>query len=373
MKKVLVFGGTGAMGVYLLPELVKLCYTVHCTSRTQRNNREGITFILGDAKNKNWLKEVLIQTQYDAIIDFMIYDKENFHELSELYLNATDHYIFLSSYRVYADSKILTEESPRLLNVSLDSKYLRTNEYALCKARQEDILRSNRQKNWTIVRPTITFSKERFQLATYEAGTLLHRVKHELPIVLPKELLETETTLTYGGDAAKMISRLVLNEKAFSEVFNVSTSEHHTWEYVSSLYKKAIELETRVCTMKQYEKIHQGHYAQLRYDRMYNRIIDNRKVLAVTGLTEEDLTPLAVALPRELEPFPYIRYKVNITQCLKLDALLGTKTPLPSGVGSINKIYYIFATTPGLKQILWIIKKIGLIKLTTSILHMKRH
>lgn len=47
----------------------------------------------------------------------------------------------MSSSRVYADSQTpITENSPRLLDVYKEEEYLKTDEYALSKARQEDIL-----------------------------------------------------------------------------------------------------------------------------------------------------------------------------------------------------------------------------------------
>ena len=39
---------------------------------------------------------------------------------------------------------------------------------------------------------------------------------------------------------------------------------------------------------------------QLRYDRCFHRVVDNSKILALMGETQEDLTPLAEGLRREL-------------------------------------------------------------------------
>lgn len=50
----------------------------------------------------------------------------------------------MSSARVYAENNaLISEDSPRLLDVSTDAVYLRTNEYALAKAREENILRNS--------------------------------------------------------------------------------------------------------------------------------------------------------------------------------------------------------------------------------------
>ena len=50
-------------------------------------------------------------------------------------LEATDQYVFISSARVYAQTEdLITEDTPRLLDVCTDKEYLKTNEYALAKA-----------------------------------------------------------------------------------------------------------------------------------------------------------------------------------------------------------------------------------------------
>lgn len=46
----------------------------------------------------------------------------------------------------------LTENSPRLLETVQDLEYKKTDEYALAKARQEDILYQSGFSNYTIVR-----------------------------------------------------------------------------------------------------------------------------------------------------------------------------------------------------------------------------
>lgn len=167
MAKILLLGGTGAMGVYLVPELISLGFEVFVTSRSAKtSDNVKLTYIQGNARYDKFIEKIFVN-KYDAIVDFMVYTTEEFQYRHELLLKNTKHYIFLSTYRVFAESNLpITENSPRLLDVSNDSEYLATDEYALMKARQENILRKSQYKNWTIIRPTITYSKTRFQLGT---------------------------------------------------------------------------------------------------------------------------------------------------------------------------------------------------------------
>ena len=56
-KKVLVLGATGAMAVYLIPELLKKGYTVDGVSLDDvKSDNENLRYIKADAKNIDFLK-----------------------------------------------------------------------------------------------------------------------------------------------------------------------------------------------------------------------------------------------------------------------------------------------------------------------------
>ncbi|MFI3163953.1 MAG: NAD-dependent epimerase/dehydratase family protein [Bacillota bacterium] len=156
--KVLVLGGTGAMGIHLVSNLVKMQCYVHVTTRSDKDSEsQFIKYIKGNAQDNQFLNS-LLQEKYDVIVDFMVYNTKKFKERVDLLLSATSQYIFLSSSRVYSNSdEIIVEDTPRLLDYTRDKEYLKTDEYALAKARQEDILFNHNNKNWTIVRPYITY------------------------------------------------------------------------------------------------------------------------------------------------------------------------------------------------------------------------
>jgi nucleoside-diphosphate-sugar epimerase len=305
-KKVLVLGGTGAMGVYLVPELAAMDYQVDVISLDHvESMHPRISYSQADAKNNTYLGE-LLKNNYDAIVDFLIYSTNEFQQRYEFMLSNTDHYIFLSSYRVYADSKTpITEQTPRLLDVSEDKAFLATEDYALFKARQEDVLRASRFNNWTIVRPAITYSKFRFQLVTLEANTVVYRAIRGLPVALPQEAMPIQGTMSWAGDVAKMLARLVLNPVTYRETYTVATAEHHTWQEIADYYKEIIGLEYVTVDTDTYLGFFgatraSGPGYQLFYDRCFNRVIDNSKILAVTGLKQTQLMPLKEGLRREV-------------------------------------------------------------------------
>ena len=329
-KKVLVLGGTGAIGVYLTPELLDRGYEVFVTSRKEKmTDVKNLHFIKGDAKDDLFLTELLSSNQFDAIVDFMVYHTDDFRKRANNLLGNTDHYVFLSSYRVYSNNhlKPITEETPRLLDVIDDEDYLKTDEYALAKARQEDILIQSELKNWTILRPAITYSKERFQLGIMEAGEFLHRALNGKPVIFPKEMLDKETTMSWAGDVGKMIARVVLNEETYGQIYTVSTAEHHQWSEVIGYYQEFLNMKVKYVPLEEYAKIINRKY-QINYDRMYDRIIDNSKILKLTDIKQDDLMRLKDGLRIELATFsqsPNYR-SLNIEQDKKMDRLTESKT-----------------------------------------------
>lgn len=97
--------------------------------------------------------------------------------------------------------------------------YLATDEYALAKARQENILLTTNKKNWTIIRPYKTYNNNRLQLGMYEKEEWLYRLMMGKTLVFPNELKKRKTTLTYAADVAVAISELIENESAYGEIF----------------------------------------------------------------------------------------------------------------------------------------------------------
>ena len=139
--RILGLGGADAMSVDLVKVLGKRGDNVTVTSRSERKSEFGnVKYVKGDAHDAEFLKAFLNE-KYDSIVDFMAYNTEEFKARCDLLLGSTDHYFFMSSCRVYADLQTpITEGSPGLLDVSEDSEYLKTDEYVLTKARQENLL-----------------------------------------------------------------------------------------------------------------------------------------------------------------------------------------------------------------------------------------
>ncbi len=352
MSAILLLGGTGAMGVYLTEILVGMGHRVFVTTRRAQTG-QGVTYLQGNAHDDIFLRDCVERVRPDAIVDFMIYGTDEFRARVPFLLQASGHYLFLSSYRVHDEDVPLRETSPRLLDACQNEAYLQTDEYALTKARQENLIRATAKegRHWTIIRPAITYSKARFQFGVLEAGVVCWRALRGLPLPMPREILAKRTTMTWGRDVAAMIARLILNPKAYGEAFITATAESHTWREVFEIYRDTLGATLLECSLDDYARL-SGAPWQIRYDRMFDRVIDNAKVLAATGLTQADLAPLSVALPRELAGFranPSI-VPENRDSSIRMDAILGL--PPQKGLSLIEHLLYHKVRHPMLAKLL---------------------
>jgi nucleoside-diphosphate-sugar epimerase len=271
------------MGAYLAQILSRAGHEVVVTTRQVRQDEEFVRYVLGNARDLGFVRSLLSE-HWDAIVDFMVYTTEQFADRLDALLNATLQYVYLSSARVYAEcDSPMGEDSPRLLDVSDDSDYLATDEYALSKAREEDLLGDSGRENWTIIRPYITYSEKRLQLGVLEKEEWLYRALNRRTIVFSKDMLSRETTMTYGFDVAKGIAALIGNTEVYGKMFHITAGQPLLWQDVLDIYLARIEQKcgfkpkVLLLELDALKKVRGGYY-QICYDRLFNRKFDNRAI-----------------------------------------------------------------------------------------------
>jgi len=344
--RVLILGGTGAMGIHLVDNLIHNDIETFVTTRSYRASGKNLHYIQGNAKDLIFLERIL-DDHWDAVVDFMIYKTEEFRKRFNLFLDSTSQYFFLSSARVYANShQPITENSTRLSDVSEDAEYLSTDEYALTKARQEDILINSGKSNWTIIRPYITYSEERLQLGVLEKEEWLYRALRGRTIIFSKEIASKLTTMTYGVDVSRAIMTLIGNQQAFGNIFHITTKECFTWEKIKDIYLAAIEEnlgfrpKVLLQNMDKFLELHPSKY-QIKYDRLFNRQFDNSKIGDIIDINS--FTTIETGLKKCIKDiinnakFKKINWK---SEALK-DKQTNEKTLLREIIGLKQKIIYL--------------------------------
>ncbi|MBQ8309479.1 MAG: hypothetical protein IJX80_00520 [Clostridia bacterium] len=307
-KRFLLIAGGGTLGSYVSEELLShgAYVDVICLEDNVSEN-EHLNYYKGYA-TEDLLGSLFAKGGYDGIVNFIHYKRvEDYRAMYELLIANTDHLIFLSSYRVYADAQHpVTENAPRLLDVTEDKEFLEVEDYALPKARCEDFLRTEHAgEPWTIVRPVISFSCRRFDLYTYSDNDIWEMVATGGTLKLPRDAKELVAGLDWAGNSGKLIANLFLNPETFGEAYTISTAQNLTWGDVAALYREQFGLSVEWCDEAEFveaypcvEGIKKWLYL---YDRKFSRDMDNSKVLAATGLTEADFKSIADGLRIELE------------------------------------------------------------------------
>lgn len=309
--KVLILGASGAMGRYLVPYLAeKGCKVDAVSLDAQESSLPNITWYKGNAKEWAFRNE-LLANNYDAVVDFLVYPSREIPFYLPQMLNSTGHFVYLSSGRIYDNLECpVRETSPRLLDTCRDPLLIHSDDYCIYKAKGENILTASGRKNWTIVRPATTFSYLRYQLVTLEARDTVGRAFAGKEVVVPIQAKDKPATLSWGGDVARMIGELLFCEESLGEAFNVNSAECRTWGEIADYYKDICDLNAVWVDKEDYIRIlNPNPYElatrwQLEYARLFDRKVDNSKVLRVTGLRQEEMMKLYDGLKMEIDRTP---------------------------------------------------------------------
>ncbi|MBR2616604.1 MAG: NAD-dependent epimerase/dehydratase family protein [Clostridia bacterium] len=310
MKKALLIAGGGTLGTHTANELLRLGHAVDIICPEEKvSNHPNLHFYQSYA-TVELLSELFAKEKYDAIVNFIHYKKpEDYKKIHPLLIQNTDHLIFLSSYRVYADEQHpVTEDAPRLCDIETEAEFRAQEDYALPKIACEDFLRNEcKGQPWTIVRPVISFSSLRLDLYVHSGRVILEHAQAGDPLLIPAASKDLTAGLDWAGNSGKLIANLLFKPHTFGETYTVSSAQNLTWGQAAELYTELTGVKIHWCTMEEflekYPKFRGDYKWGLIYDRMFNRLIDNSKILAATGLSKEDFLPIRDGLIEELKHF----------------------------------------------------------------------
>ena len=306
-KRVLLIAGGGTLGTYVSEELLRLGAFVEVICPEDKvSDNERLVFHQSLA-TEEVLRDLFSKKHYDGIVNFIHYKKvDDYRRIHPLLISNTDHLIFLSSYRVYANEQHpITEDAPRLADILTDKEFFEKEDYALPKARCEDYLRQEHAgEPWTIVRPVISFSDRRLDLLLYSGKDVLNYAGRNEKMLMPSLVKDYAAGMDWAGNSGKLIAHLLFKEKAIGEAFTVYSGHGLTWGEVAEKYSRLTGVEIRWCSEEEYvcnnPKITRNPW-MWKYDRIFNRDMDCSKILRVTGLSKNDFSSVEEGIKRELE------------------------------------------------------------------------
>ena len=202
------------------------------------------------------------------------------------------------------------------------------------------------KKNFTIIRPTITYNTYRLQLGVLEKENWLYRALSGRSIVFSEDINDKLTTMTYGDDMSLGIASIVGEKKALGEVYHITSPVSLPWSDVLSTYKVVLEKHLGkpvpvIMTEKSTNFKFKSRIYQIIYCRYFNRTFDNSKISEFCDVSK--FTEPQVGLAKCLEEFlkkpqfgkiPWDIEAVN-------DRVAKEHTPLKDIPFTGNKITYI--------------------------------
>jgi len=311
-KKVLLIAGGGTLGTYVGEELLRLGASVDVICPEPKESHHERLVFHQSLATEEVLSDLFAKNHYNGIVNFLHYkDVEDYKKVHPFLIKNTDHLIFLSSYRVYANEQHpLTESAPRLTEVLDDEEFMANEKYAVPKARCEDYLRQERAgEPWTIVRPVISFSERRFDLLMNSGRQVISIAEKGKEFLMPLNVKDMKAGLDWAGNSGKLIANLLFKPEALGETFTISSGQNLTWGQVAGIYQRLIGLKVRWCGEDEYLTVRPTLNTEpsqrwaYRYDRRFDRDIDCTKVLKTTGLTTGDFASIEDGIRKELERF----------------------------------------------------------------------
>ena len=305
MEKVLLVAGGGTLGTYVTEEMVSKGVHVDVICLDDYKSSNMVTYYKENV-NFEYIQKFLKEKTYAAIVDFLHYfDVRDYERAYNLYSEHTEQIVLLSSYRVYADEEHpIVEDSPTWFDVDVDKEFFENENYALPKLRCEKFLKSCAQKNWTIVRPVISFSNRRFDLFMYSGSAIIAKIKNKEKIILPNDAKDIVAGIDWAGNSGKLIGKLLMNDKAMGETFTISSGQNITWGGFADIYRDVLGADIVWGSMDEFIKYGpnmSGNKWGLKYDRLLERLVDPSKVMEATGTNKEDFKPIKEALAYEFD------------------------------------------------------------------------
>ena len=299
VKRALLIAGGGTLGTYVAEELLRLGHSVDVICLEDKvSNNKNLRYFKFRATLES-LENLFSQNRYNGIVNFLHYaNYEDYIPYHELLSRNTEHLIFLSSYRIYANEQHpITESAPQLIDVFKDDPLLlEKDNYGIAKCKAERFLADNPYpKNWTIVRPVISFSDKRFDLALVSDHTVIDAARSGDTVKMPIEARELIAGLDWAGNSGKLIANLLFKEGCIGEAYTVSTAQNLTWGEIADIYTDLLGIRFDWCPADRPCYDFRWHY-----DRVFDRDIDNSKILKATGLSPEDFKSIKEGVQIEL-------------------------------------------------------------------------
>ncbi|MDR0839117.1 MAG: NAD-dependent epimerase/dehydratase family protein [Oscillospiraceae bacterium] len=256
-KRVLVIGGSMFVGrVFSILASRTDEFELHVVNRGRfpLNNLANVTEYKCDRHAATMLAHMVPDLKFDAVIDFCAYNQGEIEQMISAVGSRIKQYIYFSTASVY-DPKYrkVKEEGDPLMPTS--SEGAAVEEYLKGKLLLEGELEAAAAKTgirYTILRPTFIYGP--FNYAPRESWFVeLIAKKHIVPVPVDAT---ANFNFVYVKDVARALMKMVGDERAYDEIFNLAGPERVTYTRLISDFERynGGSFDTREVTVEEVER-----------------------------------------------------------------------------------------------------------------------
>lgn len=281
--RLLIIGGTGVLSSAVVTESIRQGIEVTIINRGKKKFQipNGVTLIKADYRDSSLIRQRLHGQHFDAVIDFICYNKADIDYSISLLHSIADQYVFISTTCVY---------NTRIPGVKDEDseKVLEEWSYSVNKWECECYLREQADRlhfNYTIIRPCITYDNTRIPYGIMPPygyhWTLCARILAGKP-VLRWNKGTTRWNMMRVEDFAVGVVGIVGRIKAYGEAYNISGDNAYSWNDVLNAVGKSIGCEPIVLDLNSED--FQDYYPERKGEiagRSYDSIVSNAKIKAL--------------------------------------------------------------------------------------------
>lgn len=228
--KVCIIGGTGTLSLPLAKLLmddqsVELT-VINRGSHIEKLGSEGYRFWKVDINDRVLMSQYLEQESFDAVINFINYEPESIERDISYFKGKTKQYIFISTNVVLNhQDNVEIMESTEVGN--------RISNYGQNKAKCEAVLTRSQNFNYTIIRPSHTYSDSRFPVAIKgnNTWTVVDRIKNHQAI-LSHDGGQSVWPITHANDFAKLLYPVIANPSSYQQIYHIMNPTPVTWDMI---------------------------------------------------------------------------------------------------------------------------------------------
>ncbi|MEA5619004.1 NAD-dependent epimerase/dehydratase family protein [Cronbergia sp. UHCC 0137] len=215
--RILIIGGTRFIGVYLTRLLLEAGHEVVLFNRGNRPvSLNGLGQIIGDRTDPIQLKAKLASENFDVVFDNNGRELTDTQPLAEIFQNRVKHFVYMSSAGVYLKS----DQLPHVEGDTVDPKSRHKGKH------ETEAYLQQLGIPFTSIRPTYIYGPKNYnELESW----FFDRIVRDRPLPIPGNGAHI-TQLGHVQDLAQAMVKILGNEKAINQIYNISGDRYVTFD-----------------------------------------------------------------------------------------------------------------------------------------------